>query len=327
MTQVVDYSWGRVGGTDISHARAVAAAGYVGAIRYLCHPADGIKRLQAGELAALHGAGLAVGLVWETTADRAGQGRGAGTADAVQANAQADALGWPDDRPIFFAVDFDARPDQVAPYFAGAVATSVRPVGVYGHYGIVEAFAALPFRWQCAAWSGFGAGSGGSLRSPAERQGRRLSQHAQLYQHVGYVLGDTCDANDVLAPDWGGWHPDHPTPTTVPQEDDMPSLEEVDALVSKRLGEQDDRLKATIEAKLDAVLVNVDPVGVAAGTPGKGPSYLRSEVGAALAILQARNEGGGVDVQALAEQLAAALGPELGKQVVDELAKQLASGD
>lgn len=34
------YSWGRVGGTNTAHARAVGAAGYVGAMRYLCYPGD-----------------------------------------------------------------------------------------------------------------------------------------------------------------------------------------------------------------------------------------------------------------------------------------------
>lgn len=202
MAQVVDYSWGRVGGTNTAHAQAVAAAGYVGAIRYLCFPGDGIKQLRADEVAALHAQGLAVGVVWETTADRAAQGYQAGLSDAQEANRQADALGFPADRPIYYAVDFDTSADVVRPYFDGARAAGGRPVGVYGSHRVVEGLD-LDWVWQCAAWS----------------YGKR-SPKARLFQKVGYVLGDTCDENDVLADDWGGWHPDHPT--TPIEEDDMP---------------------------------------------------------------------------------------------------------
>ena len=213
MAQVVDYSWGRVGGTNTAHAQAVAAAGYVGAMRYLCYPGDGIKQLRADEVAALHAQGLAVGVVWETTADRAAQGYQAGLSDAQEANRQADALGFPADRPIYYAVDFDGSWDQVRPYFDGARAAAGRPVGIYGSYRVVEA-CDLGWVWQCAAWSGNGNGTAGSI------QGRRASSKARLFQKVGYVLGDTCDVNDVLSTDWGGWHPDHPT--TPIEEDDMP---------------------------------------------------------------------------------------------------------
>ena len=225
MTQVVDYSWGRVGGSNANHAAAVAAAGYVGAMRYLCYPGDGIKQLRADEVAALHAQGLAVGVVWETTANRAGQGYAAGQADAAEANRQADALGFPADRPIYYAVDFDTSADVVRPYFEGAKAAGGRPVGVYGSQRVVDGLD-LGWVWQCAAWS----------------YGRR-SGKARLFQNVGYVLGDTCDVNDVLADDWGGWHPDHPTPTT--EDDDMPKYrdwdrEDQDALaadVARKVGE------------------------------------------------------------------------------------------
>lgn len=220
--QVVDYSWGRVGGGDLSHAQAVASSGFVGAMRYLCYPQDGIKRLSPFEVAALHTNGLAIGLVWETTADRAGAGTAAGQQDATEANRQADQLGWPADRPIYYAVDFQASAGAVRPYFAGAQSVGGRPVGIYGHYDLIETFSYLPFRWQCAAWSGNGSGSGGSI------QGRRVSQYAQLYQRLGYVLGDTCDANDVLAPDWGGWHPDHPQ-----QEEEVISEEDKEDIANR----------------------------------------------------------------------------------------------
>jgi len=203
--QAVYYSWAWPGG------RTIADAGYVGALRYL---GDTSRDLSAAELAELHAAGLAVAIIWETVADRAGHGYAAGAADAGRANWYADRLGWPAGRPIFYAVDFDGTPEQVAPYFDGVRSVPGRPVGIYGSYRIIEAFAGLPFRWQCAAWSGNGQGTGGSIG------GRRLSAHAHLFQRVGYVLNDTCDANDLLAADWGGWHPDNPTEG----DDDMATL-------------------------------------------------------------------------------------------------------
>jgi len=205
MADVYDWSWGRVGGSNASHALAVKNDGAVGAIRYFCWPSDGAKRLSVQELAALHQVRLPVAPVWETYASRAGDGWSAGVEDALAADAQADALGFPADRPIYYAVDFQAYPSQVLPYFLGVASIARRPWGVYGHYDIIETMVQYtPWLWQCAAWSGVGSGSGGSI------QGRRLSKHALLFQRVGYVLNGTCDANNVVAlsNDWGGWHPD-----------------------------------------------------------------------------------------------------------------------
>lgn len=275
MGQVVDYSWGRVGGSDRTHARAIADAGYVGAMRYLCYPDRG-KRLERPELDLLHAAGLAVGVVWETTASRSGQGRDAGRADAVEANRQAGDLGFPMDRPIFYAVDFDADPNTVAPYFAGCADVGGRPVGVYGSYRIVEALG-LDWCWQCAAWSGNGQGSGGSI------QGRRLSRRARLFQRVGYVLGDTCDVNDMLADDWGGWHPDHPS---TPQEDDV-TPEQMDTL-GRWMQEQAANVIASTNAKIDALAW-----GIVAGN-----------VKVLEAVNKAAAGGGQVDVDAIAAEVA-----------------------
>lgn len=202
MAQVVDYSFAR------PDAGVIAAAGYVGAVRYLRGRGKAITR---AEQDALHAAGLAVGYVEESTASRAGEGFNAGRLDAVAANQAADALGVPSMIPIRYAVDFQTTWSKVADYFAGARSAGGRPVSVYGCYDVIEGAAAEGYGWlwQCAAWSGTGNGSGGSI------QGRRLSQHAVLFQRVGYVLNDTSDVNDVLAAEWGGWHPD----TSV--EDDM----------------------------------------------------------------------------------------------------------
>lgn len=211
--KVVDYSWAR------PDPAGIKAAGYEGVIRYLATDdrANAGKILRPDERDRLFAADLKIGLVWETTASRAGEGFDAGVMDAQRANSMADQLGWPSTRPIYYAVDYDASWGQVSPYFAGVLSQRLRQAGVYGSYRIIEGAAGMTgWLWQCAAWSGNGAGSGG-----VSVDGRRLSRHARLYQRVGYVLDNTCDENIVLADDWGGWHPDA-------EDDDMPSQEYFD---------------------------------------------------------------------------------------------------
>lgn len=131
--------------------KALKGAGYVGVMRYLSM--DASKNLTAGEAQKLHAAGLWVGLVWETVANRAAQGRVAGHADAATANRMADQLGYPKTAVLYYAVDFDASPEQVTAYFAGVKAEGGRPFGIYGGIKVTTAGLA-PYRWQACAWSG-----------------------------------------------------------------------------------------------------------------------------------------------------------------------------
>lgn len=204
VTLAVDYSVSR------PDPKVIAAQGFVGVLRYA--GGSSAKHLTAPELKALHAEGLAVALVWESTADRAGQGRQAGLQDAKSANQVADTLGFPVDRPIFYAVDFDADPAKVLPYFQGVGAGGGRRVGVYGSYRVVEAVAGeglASFVWQCAAWS----------------HGKR-SARAHLFQYARTPKIAGTDENEVLAADWGAWAPPAtkptPTPPAPPEDDDMP---------------------------------------------------------------------------------------------------------
>lgn len=196
MPGVVDYSWGR----PQPFPTSIATAGYLGALRYLCAESSA-KRISRGEATALTAAGLAFGLVYEDEAAAPLQGFARGVQNAQRAEQQAAVVGFPADRPIFHAVDFDVTGTQYAAldqYMAGVESVSPRPFGWYGHYNLCERYGAtVGYLWQCAAWSGQGSGSGGTM------QGRRLSRFACLFQRVGYVLGNTCDLNDVLRDDWG----------------------------------------------------------------------------------------------------------------------------
>lgn len=141
----VDYSFARL------DPKAIKAAGYRGVVRYLA-PLPNQKTLTLAEAKSIVTAGLWLMLVWETTAGRAGQGYAAGVADAKAANALADSLGAPRTVAIFYAVDFDASPGQVAPYFAGVNSVKARPTGTYGSARIIEA-GFTPWLWQTEAWS------------------------------------------------------------------------------------------------------------------------------------------------------------------------------
>lgn len=217
ISQVVDYSWARPA------PAAIKAGGFVGAVRYLSYEPG--KNISPGEWAGLRNEGLALSLVWETTADRALHGAGAGAQDAIEANRQANALGYTG--AIYYAVDTGATWEQVAPYFRGVASVQGLPWGGYGPYAVAEGLGAVTrYVWQCAAWSGTGRGSGGSVRC-GDGSIRPLSQYAVLFQDVGYVLGGTCDRNFVYSTNWGqhGVPINNPVVITEPSEakdDDVP---------------------------------------------------------------------------------------------------------
>ncbi len=123
--------------------------------RYLS--TDPSKNWTAAEVHQYTGSGLGCVFVWETTATRALDGRGAGAADATSALRQLQALGVDGYRqPVYFTVDTDTNWSAVKAYFDGV--TSVHPhelVGVYGSYQIVlgARMYGLGYRWQTVAWS------------------------------------------------------------------------------------------------------------------------------------------------------------------------------
>jgi hypothetical protein len=211
----VDYAWSHPGGA------ALKAAGKRFAARYLSHDADkNLTRTEGDDLAA-HGVSCVA--VWESTAQRPLAGRAAGVADAAAAAGQALAAGMPPDRPLYFAVDFDAQPSQmpaVLAYLDGAASVLGRDrVGVYGGYATVRA--ALDgghsaWAWQTRAWS----------------QGRWDARAAIRQGATQTIGGVSCDLNTATTADYGQWMPGR-TPLT---EDDM------DAAQAKQLKELHDAL-------------------------------------------------------------------------------------
>ncbi len=192
----VDYSFARPG------AAAIKAAGYDFVLRYVPYPGDGGKGLDAAELADLRANGLAVGLVFESTAERHLGGFNAGVADAWQCNRSILDLNFPDRLPVYFAVDFDAQPSHwplIDAYQAGAISVLGLPrVGIYGSYSVVEhAHEAntAAWYWQCRAWSG----------TPVQ-----MSPWRHLYQTYpgGQINGGDVDFNEAFGADQGLWMPE-----------------------------------------------------------------------------------------------------------------------
>jgi hypothetical protein len=199
-----DYSYGRPS-TD-----AIKNAGYAGAMRYL---GNDDRCIYPAERDALLGAGLGIGLIWETTAGRPLDGYNAGVQDAHSANAEADELGAPGDTRIYYAVDFQPTTGEltgpISDYFHGVKSVGGREPRAYGCASVMQhlcgALGLFPDSWQCAAWSYPGTAPG----TPIYDGGYNLvlSPYAHMLQNIGYVLGDTSDHNSLITADvswmWG----------------------------------------------------------------------------------------------------------------------------
>jgi hypothetical protein len=190
------------------------AQGVTFILRYFSN--DPEKDLSAAELASANAAGLPVGVVWETTANRMLAGHSAGVDDAEQADGRAMALGMRG-LPLYFACDVDPNvfTDQewaaVFGYLDGS-ASVIGPGrnGGYGGYEFIKrAFDAgkIRYGWQTYAWSG----------TPTKWDAR--AQLRQVQNDVT-VCGVSADWDTAHASDWGQW-PRPAAPTDPPQEDYM----------------------------------------------------------------------------------------------------------
>lgn len=187
----IDYAWSRPSVT------AMTAAGVKFIARYLSN--DSSKNLTRAEATSVNAADIWCVVVWETTAARATAGRQAGRDDALTALRLARALGMPEDRPIYFAVDFDANskhfPD-IREYFIGVASADgmgKERVGMYGGYAPINyAFDSglITWGWQTYAWSG------GKWDPRA---------HIQQYQNGMTLGGAGVDYDRAMYDDYGQW--------------------------------------------------------------------------------------------------------------------------
>lgn len=196
---------------DYSRARPtvdfIKGKGCSGVVRYLSDRDinDGDinpKDIQKPEAAKLLAAGIRIALVWETSAARAGAGAAAGKEDAIDAEAQATALGYPAGATILYAVDYDATVAQVKPYLDAVIANAKRPAGLYGGYDMIHGYVhhgSFKYGWQTRAWS----------------EGVVCDTGTHLYQNV--FSGDY-DISDVLQENFLAvtWTLDEPEPERIP---------------------------------------------------------------------------------------------------------------
>lgn len=176
--------------------------------RYL-EPAADWKTLKRAEADALRAAGIAIVGMYELGADRALSGFKAGAADALGVAAHLDDVGMPDDRPVYFAVDFDANATQLAgpvrDYFRGIA--SVMPmacIGAYGGYRTIRYLfdnALIGWGHQTYAWSRLVKGG------PVVWDKRAAIQQ---YDNGESMCGAEIDLNRGMFPDIGQWPPPPP---------------------------------------------------------------------------------------------------------------------
>jgi hypothetical protein len=157
----------------------------------------GTKTITKGEADDIRAHGLGLVLVYEEYIYRPLEGRPAGHADAVVALAQARAAGFPEDRPVYFAVDFDAKithQPAIDEYLRGAAEVlGIARVGVYGGINLIDrcwASKTATWYWQTGAWSY-----------------HKESVHANFVQMTvlnGTIVGgEKVDINETRKEDWG----------------------------------------------------------------------------------------------------------------------------
>ena len=188
MSLGIDYSWARPSGA------AIKAAGYTFACRYLSSDTTG-KTLSSTEAKDLLDNGISIPLVWEDAANAALGGESQGVSDATKALAEAEALGLPGDRPIYFAVDFDSTPAQqvqIDAYLKGVASViGEARVGVYGSFYVCERCSqngTAKWFWQTLAWSG----------------GQQFSGN-NIYQNGQSAFGSGADVDNGQTADIGAW--------------------------------------------------------------------------------------------------------------------------
>lgn len=266
-------------------AQATRDGGWVGVLRYLGFVGDW-RRVTRAEIDAHFAAGNAVALIREENGRELLGGEAAGHRLGQQSSQLADELGWPHDRPVYLTQDIGfARSQWGAVRDALGVANTYRPCGFYGGGDLGDWLVdqgVAPVFWLAGAYSWTSTWSGRRWDPNADPLPQiPTTRHAVIAQtpEQPVVGGVTCDRNIVLAPDWGQYHPDQPTPTptTTEEFDDMDkkTFQEwiVEALQPEFVN-QDTRERLTMGATVAGIATNIDPVGVAAGSIGGGPDYL-----------------------------------------------------
>jgi hypothetical protein len=304
----IDYAWSR----PTTVAMRNAGASFV--CRYLSHDTTG-KNITRAEAETLTAAGLWIVLVWESSTGRMLAGSGAGQADAIEALKQATAVGMPDGRPIYFALDFDATAqDQPAvhAYLDGAASVIGRNrLGMYSGYGpMVRAFDQnkIAYGWQTYAWSA------GQWDSRAQ---------LQQYQNEVILSGADVDLNHAVADDYGQWKIGA-SPDMAFTDADKKYLEALFAKIPKAVWTTDNIIPAADDSnpgnKFWGADFHLSSAGRIIREIAARPTDDTDETAIIAGVLA------GLSPQTLANMIADQLGPEVAQATVDALTSRLSNG-
>ena len=195
---------------DLSRfAAALAKDGIKVVLRYL-------KNLTTAETGLLHLEGLLVGMIFETSAERALLGAAAGAEDGAFALRQAQALGAPPNAAIYATVDNDVGTSQLAAIEAygaafGGCLTGKARFGGYGS-GLVlttlqKVGMELPWLAGASGWAGFKEFL--ATGAPAIVQGPTLGGGTWSPEGMPPIVwprpGFVYDPDIIFADDVGAW--------------------------------------------------------------------------------------------------------------------------
>jgi hypothetical protein len=309
-------------GADWSRAEPTLAQldrdGIAFCVRYVLDAArDSGKRLTLAEARLLTSWGRRIVANFEYEVGRMAQGFDAGVADAKVAVAECKALGMPRGRPIYASDDTGSTPAaSIVAYLNGfnsVTGPAGYQTGYYGGYRGVDTAHKAGYRWlwQAAAWS--------TWEDPPGSGNHILHWHpAALVRQVrnGAFSGWDGDLNTAVVDDFGQWDTTGWTPTG----DDMTPEEHTTLMgIYGRVAEV-----YPIKAALLSLVASFSAYVKTEQADDLAKAQAVADFQTQLADLRASVTNiPGSDPAEMARMIAAILGPEQGKQLVAELAREL----
>lgn len=184
-------------------------------VRYLGEDDTG-ENITREEADALHAAGLKIVLAYQTgKAFMLTGGFDRGVQAGEVSCEQATAIGWPGNRPVYFALDVDPNPlaDEqwftVTQFLAGACSVmGWGQVGLYGGRKAIDRLVpvAASWGWQTFAWSGYKKSEDPNVWADSRIQPIWSSvANLRQYRNGQEMCGGLVDFDQALTADFGQW--------------------------------------------------------------------------------------------------------------------------
>lgn len=174
--------------------KEMKAAGLTFACRYLSNHPGGWKELSLAEAKEKTAAGILVVSNWENTGHPLNT-VAVGKDEATKALAEAHKCGMPAFRPIYFSIDFNAKPGSFNKYFEGVNSVlGLQYTGVYASAALIQGLHnanLVKWGWRTQSIGWYGGAS---------------TADCQIVQSGGStVSGTSIDRDASLTADIGGW--------------------------------------------------------------------------------------------------------------------------